>query len=595
MLLSANRIHFQLYMLKSLKKKKEKNDLRNKIEEEIKRLDQSLVSIKDLNDFTSFKFDLTPKQNQISKLADIYSQWTEKIQPMIELYSEILVESSSPHYDAHQFEIVFTFFDNLKIQIENETSSKQLQLEEKILALDYLRLVINSIILVCLSGILIMLYQSVKRLQILAQKAILMAEGNYDIRFRDHHSDEIGHVAQSINKMIEKILFEMQEKTLAQDSAQTKTRFLAIMSHEIRTPLNEVLSCAQLLIDEIKHTEHLKLAKTIFSSGNNLLLLINDVLDFSKIEAGKIELENNPFNIHQLVEEVANLFNAQATDKKVSLTYHYAEDVPQWVIGDVTRLRQVLTNLVSNALKFTKSIVHIELKVNKDSSLQFKIKDDGIGIAPESIPKLFKHFSQVDASTTRKFGGTGLGLAIVKGIIDLMNGDVWVTSTINRGSVFNVKMNLETCASTHPNQESELSVFDSTLALKYPHKILVAEDNSVNQMVIKKLLHKLGYEISIVDDGQKAVEAISKGHFDFIFMDQHMPQMDGLEATKIIRKKFQNKIIIYALTASTSKEDRDNCQKAGMDGFITKPINLQDLVNALVKGADHKSPKKPAA
>lgn len=395
------------------------------------------------------------------------------------------------------------------------------------------------------------------------------------------------------------------------DAAQVKSQFLANMSHEIRTPMNGILSCTNFLSEKMKDNESQKLIDTIQSCGDSLMVIINDILDFSKLEAGKIELEEAPFNLSYNVENIVDLMRGKASENGAVIDFHIADEVPAWVLGDVTRWRQVITNLVSNAIKFTKSQVdvfvqlipsekvfskqvHQEGESSQNVVIEFVVVDNGIGISREGQKKLFQDFAQVDASTTRKFGGTGLGLSISRGIVERMGGKIWVESEEGKGAQFHVSIPFEIAdnqevqkiiAENEGRTKSPFAV-DPEMAAKLPLKILVAEDNSVNQMVIRTLLSKLGYQAEIVSDGLQALKALEEQHYDVVLMDQHMPIMDGTEATKKIRasSKVSPQVKIIALTASAFKEDRDRCLASGMNSFLSKPLQTQELIAALMEG-----------
>ena len=382
--------------------------------------------------------------------------------------------------------------------------------------------------------------------------------------------------------------FELRaSKERAEIVAKTKASFLATMSHEIRTPMNGVLSCASLLADTLHEPEELRLVQTIQSCGDSLLAIINDILDFSKIESGKVNLEDQPFSVAESVNEVLELFQTQADEKRIKISYSIEKNTPLFVNGDVTRFRQILTNLISNAVKFTNSSVEVKISAkpleNKNSQLLVRVIDDGDGISLQNQKKLFQNFNQVDASTTRKFGGTGLGLAICKGLVEAMGGEILVSSEVGRGATFSFTITLKQVEKWRPTKKMSLPKEHFEMGKHHPLRILVAEDNRINQMVAKKILAKLGYAADIVSDGEEVIDAIEKKRYDVIFMDQHMPEMDGVEATKLIINKFrEDRPQIFALTASVMKEDRERCREAGMDGFLAKPLNINELINALI-------------
>lgn len=387
---------------------------------------------------------------------------------------------------------------------------------------------------------------------------------------------------QVINQM--ELRLSMKE---AKKAAKIKSSFLATMSHEIRTPLNGILGCANILLDRAKEEEDKKLAQTITGCGDTLLTIINDILDFSKLESGKMEVENEAFNLTENVEQIIQLFNSQAVKKSISLNLKSDKNVPQWIYGDVTRIRQILSNLISNAIKFTESgsvelMIGSENKDNEEHEVKFSIKDSGIGMSEEAQKKLFVSFSQVNASTAKKFGGTGLGLAISKALTELMGGSIWVDSKEGEGSTFNFTINAKQAKSQDCLKQTSVKL-DSDMALEHPLKILMAEDNRINQLVAKKALEKLGYRIDVASNGIETLQMLKSQNYDIVLMDCMMPEMDGLEATRIIKENPSeyNAPRIVALTASALKEERDKCIDAGMDDFLSKPLNIQEIVRVL--------------
>ncbi len=407
------------------------------------------------------------------------------------------------------------------------------------------------------------------------------------------HSREVAHTRR----------LEEQEKSLrdalqAAEAANTaKSAFLATMSHEIRTPMNGVLGMAQLLMDEdVSKEDRIDFSRTIYNSGNTLLTILNDILDLSKVEAGKVEIEQVVFSPAQLLHEIDDLFSKSSRAKGIVLESTWRNDPARRYLGDSTRLRQVLSNLVSNAIKFSDG-GRIEVWGEEiggtatDAQLSFHVKDQGPGIPPERKHLLFQPFSQLDATVTRRFGGTGLGLAIARGLVNRMGGEIGVESTQGSGSTFwfNVRVGIQ-----HEGAESRQAVRDVELPEvadsegNRSRHILIVEDNPVNQKVIVAILEKLQFRTSVFGNGQEAVEAIKAGlHPNLILMDVQMPVMGGLEATRHIRvwedEARQPRIPILALTAGAFEEDRQNCLAAGMDAVLTKPINKLDLASALAK------------
>lgn len=413
--------------------------------------------------------------------------------------------------------------------------------------------------------------------------------------FDDYHNETIQHLIGFLSVALQNAFTHEQVNLLkirAEESERYEQQFLANMSHEIRTPMNAVLGMTNLLLDTELNEKQIKYLKAINVSSKNLLVIINDVLDLSKLEAGRMEIEKIPFRIREVVQNVIDTSRFKAEEKGLRFEISISPDLPEVVKGDPTRLNQILTNLASNAVKFTdKGNVTISVDRPVGSQfIQFRVIDTGIGIPEDKMHLLFGNFKQVDASTFRKYGGTGLGLAISKTLIELQGGKVDVKSVLGKGSEFSVKIPYDI------GTEEEAQALHHEGSIDYEKlegiRILVAEDNEYNQIVVNDTLQSMikDIHIDIAENGLIALSLVQKNTYDLILMDAQMPEMDGLEATRRIRNLSDNKISsipIIALTASVHKADIDKCIQAGMNTFVPKPFMREELFSAIAEYYQH--------
>ncbi|MEA5619365.1 response regulator [Cronbergia sp. UHCC 0137] len=497
----------------------------------------------------------------------------------------------------------------------------------------------GSLTIFCLGLWFFFEFSLTRRVSQLVAASNSLAEGNLNVRTRLSGSDELVQISVAFDHMASKIqentrilqqelikreLIEAQlQETNEQlsisnvelaSATKAKSEFLANMSHEIRTPMNGVIGMVELLAMTTLSEEQKDLVYTVRDSGKALLIIINDILDFSKIESGNLELEQHPFVLKDIIKSVCNLLSKQASNKEINLEYSINPNVPINLLGDSSRLRQILLNLIGNAIKFTHqgrvlvsviSNYHQELTKNtvrkvEEYELMITIQDTGIGIDSNRIKQLFQPFTQADASISRKYGGTGLGLAISKSLVNLMGGTIWVESLgniagyppqnwisdletpQNQGSSFyftiivKAVLSPEINSQINPDQpKPEAIITQSKL------KILIAEDNRINQKVVTLTLKKLGYIADIANNGIEALAMLEKESYEVILMDMQMPEMDGITATKIIRQSDQPQPWIIALTANSLEEDRQICLDVGMNDFVTKPIAIAELNRVL--------------
>ncbi|MDB5117912.1 MAG: luxQ 1 [Mucilaginibacter sp.] len=439
-----------------------------------------------------------------------------------------------------------------------------------------------------------------KGIKAIIEGASFVSKGLLNTRVKVYSQDEIGMLATSFNQMtdtLEHSLYNIRElkdteeklkgeKERAETSEKAKQLFLAKMSHEIRTPMNAILGFAKLLEESIQGKEEQEYIRIIIKSGDDLLVILNDILDFSRMEAGKIIFESIPICLRDIIP--LNIRMMEPKQKNIEITYRIDEKIPEIILGDLVRLNQILLNLISNAIKFTeKGSVSISVTCvedNKDSILlDFGVKDTGIGIPLEKQAKIFESFEQGANDTARRFGGAGLGLSIVKQLVQLQNGEIFVKSKPGFGSDFHFRLSFlkfkDNVNTLIPKKTKTIIQNGNGI------RVLVVEDNLINQMLVLKVLKKQGFEIDVAENGLIALKKYENNDFDIILMDVQMPEMDGYEATQKIRalKTYKKDVPIIAMTAHTIKGEYEHCIEIGMNDFISKPFDTKELYEKIYK------------
>jgi len=400
---------------------------------------------------------------------------------------------------------------------------------------------------------------------------------------------EILHANETLETRVTERTAEMEQaKVDAEHANRSKSDFLANMSHEIRTPLNAIVNLSQLALKKQTDTTAKEYLEKLISSGNNLAVIINDILDFSKIEAGKLNIELIPFNLQELVKEIIDTYSVISTEKNLQLLHEFINCDQFDVIGDPLRLRQVLGNLLSNAIKFTEQ-GSVTLKISQEQTgnsqfhCRFDVTDTGIGLSQQQINNLFISFHQADSSTTRKFGGTGLGLTISKQLVELMDGHIRVSSIPGKGSQFSFTLPFAIADEPTSISSTKINLSEQSPELLVNKRILLVEDNEVNQLIAQALLDEIRVKTQTAENGLEAIKLLNQHEFDLILMDLQMPEMDGYETTLKIRNELTlSDIPIIALTANAMQDDIERCLKVGMNAHLAKPIDVKELHEMLL-------------
>lgn len=384
-------------------------------------------------------------------------------------------------------------------------------------------------------------------------------------------------------------------RQLAENAVKAKQQFLSNMSHEIRTPMNAIIGFTKVVLRTELSSKQQEYITAIKTSGDALIVLINDILDLAKVDAGKMTFEETPFKMAKSISAMLHLFEPKIQEKNLTLIKSYDHKIPKVLLGDPVRLHQIIMNLVSNAVKFTKkgkiTVSANLLKEDEEKvTIAFMVTDTGIGIGKDKMSGIFENFQQASSETSRLFGGTGLGLAIVKQLVEAQGGHVTVNSTIGKGSAFCFTLSFK---KTTEEAELEATIVESDPQMQ-DIKVLVVEDIPLNQLLMRTLLDDFGFESDIASNGQIAIDKLRQKAYDIVLMDLQMPEMNGFEATEYIRKKLNSKIPIIALTADVTTADLDKCKAVGMDDYLSKPVDerlLQRKIIRILKKADPKKPK----
>ncbi|MFZ4107073.1 response regulator, partial [Flavobacterium sp.] len=414
--------------------------------------------------------------------------------------------------------------------------------------------------------------------------AVMVARDITELKKAEKELIEAKAFAELAKGIAEIAQIKAEEATrIAEDSVKAKQQFLSNMSHEIRTPMNAIIGFTKVILKTDLNPKQKEYLQAIKTSGDALIVLINDILDLAKVDSGKMSFEKVPFKMAKSIDAMLHLFDIKSQEKNVQLIKEYDSTIPELLIGDPVRLNQIILNLVSNAVKFTiqgKIIVNVKLveETDKDVIIEFSVSDTGIGIVKSKLKTIFENFQQATSGTSRIYGGTGLGLAIVKKLVEGQNGTINVKSELNNGSIFSFRLSFQKTLAKVEFLEDSLEIDDELKNIK----VLVVEDIKLNQLLMQTLLEDFGFSCEIASNGKIAIKKLQENTYDIILMDLQMPVMNGFETTEYIRKTLKSNIPIIALTADVTRVDIEKCEAVGMNDYISKPVNERILYSKII-------------